>query len=240
MSLRVGFDIDGVLADFRSAFRQTAEQLLKRRVIDAVGPEQTPATLTPDDVRRVWEHIAKTQNWWMEVPAYEPAQIARLYGLMRATGWEIVFMTKRPASAGDSVQFQTQWWIERFGFYLPAVVTVPGSRGDIANGLRLDLVIVDKILNCAEVISAGSTKAVLMLRDPDNAARAHAIDRGIGVVSTLAEAITVLERLDEVIPQTRGRLMRLTDWFKPAVEAHTLPDNPRAVRPIPSFTAEEK
>ena len=47
-------------------------------------------------------------------------------------------MTKRPPSAGDSVQFQTQWWIERFGFYLPAVLTVPGSRGDVANGLRLD------------------------------------------------------------------------------------------------------
>jgi hypothetical protein len=236
MALRVGFDIDGVLADFRSAFRQTAETILKRRVADADSPEQAPAPLSPGDVRRVWEHIAKTQNWWMEVPAYEPAQIARLYGLMRATGWEVVFMTKRPASAGDSVQFQTQWWIERFGFYLPAVVTVPGSRGDIANGLRLDLVIDDQIINCAEVIGAGSTKAVLMLRDPDAVARAHAIDRGVGVVSTLAEAITVLERLHDVIPHKRGRLMRLADWFKPPAESHPLPDNPRAVRPIPPFS----
>jgi hypothetical protein len=237
MSFRVGFDVDGVLADFRSAFRQTAEQLLKRSVSDAVGPEQTPASLSPGDVRHVWEHIAKTDNWWMEVPAYEPAQIARLYELTRAAGWEIVFMTKRPASSGDSVQFQTQWWIERFGFYLPAVVTVPGSRGDIANGLRLDLVIDDQIINCAEVISAGNTKAVLMLRDADNVARNHATDRGIGVVSTLAEALTVLERLHDVIPRRRGQLMRLTDWFKPAAETGALPDNPRDVRPIPPFTA---
>jgi len=235
MALRIGFDVDGVLADFRSAFRQTAERLLNRSVNDSTAPEQTPPSLSPDDVRRVWEHITKTQNWWMDVPAYEPAQIARLYGLTRATGWEVFFMTKRPGSAGDSVQFQTQWWIERFGFYLPSVMTVPGSRGDIANGLRLDLVIDDQVINCAEVISAGTTKAILMLRDHDNAARMHAIDRGIGVVGTLAEAISVIERLHDVIPHRRGRLLRLAEWFRPAAEPCTLPHNPRAVRPIPPF-----
>ena len=233
MSLRVGLDIDGVLADFRSAFRDTAERCLRKRVADEAEEEQARASLNPDEIRRVWDHIAKAPNWWMDVPAYEPAQIARLYGLARAAGWEVFFMTKRPPSAGDSVQFQTQWWIERFGFYLPAVMTVPGSRGDIANGLRLDLMVDDQVINCAEVIGAGPTKAVLMLREPDPPARAHALNRGIGVVSTLSEAITVLERLHDVIPQKRGRLMRLTDWFTPAAEPSSLPHNPRDVRPIP-------
>jgi len=238
VSLRVGFDIDGVLADFRTAFRETAERCLSKPVADDGGGEDPArAPLTAEDIRRVWDHIGRTPNWWLDVPAYEPAQIARLYGLVRSAGWEVFFMTKRPPSAGDSVQFQTQWWIERFGFYLPAVVTVPGSRGDIANGLRLDLVIDDQIINCAEIISAGNTKAVLMLRDPDNVARNHATDRGVGVVGSLAEALTVLERLHDVIPRRRGQLMRLTDWFKPSADAHTLPDNPRDVRPIPPFTA---
>jgi hypothetical protein len=233
VSLRIGIDIDGVLADFRTAFRQTAERCLRKSAIDADDGEQTRGSLSPQDVRRVWDHIAKAPNWWMDVPAYEPAQIARLYGLARAARWEVFFMTKRPPSAGDSVQFQTQWWIERFGFYLPAVMTVPGSRGDIANGLRLDLVIDDQVINCAEVIGAGITKAVLMLRESDAAAREHAMSRGIGVVATLSEALTVLEQLQEVIPHKRGRLMRLTDWFTPAAEARPLPDNPREVRPIP-------
>ena len=73
-------------------------------------------------------------------------------------------MTKRPPSAGDSVQFQTQWWIERFGFYLPSVLTVPGSRGDVANALRLDLIVDDQLINCVEVVSASPTKAILMQR----------------------------------------------------------------------------
>ena len=79
----------------------------------------------------------------MTLEPYEPDQVARLYSLTRAAGWEVFFLTNRPASAGDTVQFQTQWWIERQGFYLPAVLTVPGSRGEVANGLRLDLVVDD-------------------------------------------------------------------------------------------------
>ncbi len=234
MALRIGIDIDGVLADFRTAFHEAAMRCLRHDVDD----EQDLETLTPlsaGDVRRVWDHIAAAHNWWMEVPAYEPDQIARLYSLTRAAGWEVFFMTKRPPSAGDSVQFQTQWWIERFGFYLPAVMTVPGSRGDIANGLRLDLILDDQLINCVEVISTAPTKAVLVLRSNDSAAKQQASNRGIGVVSTLAEALTVIERLHDVLPQKRGRLLRLTDWFSPAAEMQKLPANPRAIRPVPPY-----
>jgi len=233
MPLRIGIDIDGVLADFRAAFRATALRCLRREVDDAQEPE---VPLSADDVRRVWDHIGRTSNWWLDVPAYEPDQIARLYSAARAANWEIFFMTKRPPSAGDSVQFQTQWWIERFGFYLPSVLTVPGSRGDVANALRLDLLVDDQLINCVEVVSASPTKAILMQRTPDNTARAHATSRGIGVVSTLADALGVVERLQDLIPQKRGRLLRLTEWFTPhAGEVQTLPENPRAVRPVPPF-----
>ena len=236
MSLRVGFDIDGVLANFRTAFRTTATKLVRGNVED-FDPDDTDveSPLEADDVRRVWDHIARTPNWWMEIDAYEPDQIARLYGLARAARWEVFFMTKRPPSAGDSVQFQTQWWIERFGFYLPAVLTVPGSRGDVANALRLDLIVDDQLINCVEVVSASPTKAILMQRSPDPSIRDHATSRGIGVVATLADAIGVIERLQDLIPQKRGRLLRLTEWFTPNTEVQTLPQNPRSVRPIPPF-----
>jgi hypothetical protein len=236
MALRLGFDIDGVLANFRASFRNTAAKLVRGDVED-LDPDQaeSESPLSPGDVRRVWDHIAKTPNWWMELDPYEPEQIARLYGLTRASGWEVFFMTKRPPSAGDSVQFQTQWWIERFGFYLPSVLTVPGSRGDVANALRLDLILDDQLINCVEVVSASPTKAILMQRAPDTAARDHAASRGIGVVSTMAEALGVIERLQELVPQKRGRLLRLTEWFTPNAEVQTLPQNPRSVRPIPPF-----
>lgn len=232
--LRLGFDIDGVLADFRTAFHTAATKCLRRDIPDSSDPDRAPSPLDAGDVRRVWDHILGTQNWWMDVPAYEPDQVARLYALTRAAGWEVFFLTKRPAGAGDSVQFQTQWWIERLGFYLPTVLTVPGSRGEVANGLRLDLIVDDQIINCAEVISAAQTKALLMQRVPDTVAKDHANQRGIGVVSSMREALTIIERLQDVLPQKRGRLLRLMDWFSSG-ESHTLPENPRAVRPIPPF-----
>jgi len=232
MPLRLGFDIDGVLADFRSAFRTTARECLGPQ---AVGPDNdgdTPLPLSQRDVEKVWAHIARTHNWWMQVGAYEPAEIARLYALARAARWEVFFLTKRPRSAGDPVQFQTQSWLERQGFYLPAVLTVPGSRGELANSLRLDLVVDDQIVNCVEIIGAGPAKTMLMIRDADPTLAKHATDRGIGVVTSLAEALPAVVRLQEILPTRIGKPLRLMDWFTKKPEA-PLPLNPRLERPLP-------
>jgi hypothetical protein len=234
MALRLGVDIDGVLADFRAAFRDAARECLRRDV--AVDSEPDEAALSHSEIDRVWTHIGRSANWWMSVKAYEPDEIANLYALARSGKWEICFLTKRPASAGDAVQFQTQWWLEQQGFYLPAVITVPGSRGDLANALRLDLVIDDQFVNCAEVIGAGPTKALLMLRDANPAMQKHAMDRGVGVVSSLAETIPILLQLHHLIRSQRGRMIRLGEWFRPKAD-ETLPHSPRVVRPLP-FTPE--
>lgn len=232
MALRIGLDVDGVLADFRSAFHAAARQHLRRDVREFDDPKAREA-LDDRDIRRLWDHIARTTNWWMELEPYEANELSRLYEMARAGAWEVFFLTNRPRSAGDSVQFQTQWWLERHGFYLPAVLTVPGSRGDVANGLRLDVVVDDLVLNCVEIVSASPAKTMLMLREPNTAAHRHATERGIGVISTLAEALSVFEQLDEMLPERRGHLMRLVDWFKPATVADTLPRNPRTLRPLP-------
>ena len=211
MTVRIGLDMDGVLADFRTAFRQVAAEVLGWP--EGGHSPQTPGP-TPRELDRVWKAIGEIHNWWASVPAYEPEQISRLYGLAREHRWEVVFMTKRPPSAGDTVQFQTQWWLEQHGYPMPSVVTVPGSRGELANALRLDLVVDDQPLNCAEIIGASTTKTVLLLRAGEPpAARAHAQTRGIAVVSTLAETVDLVQRLHDILPQQRGRLMRLADWF---------------------------
>ena len=232
MSLRLGFDVDGVLADFRSAFRTTARECLGRQAAGGGTDGNAPAPLAQHDVAKVWAHIARTPNWWMQVPPHEPAEIVRLYAMARASRWEVFFLTKRPASAGDPVQFQTQWWLEQQGYYLPAVLTVPGSRGELANSLRLDLVVDDQIVNCAEVISAGPARTLLMLRDADPTLAAHATDRGIGVVSCLAETLPAVARLQETLPTRVGKPVRLMDWFFKKPD-QTLPLNPRAERPLP-------
>jgi hypothetical protein len=234
----VGFDLDGVVADFPKAFVEMADKVLGRNAV------KRPASPTPDfdaideaDAKRVWSVITETPNWWLGLAPYEPDQIARLYQLARRHRWEVSFLTSRLATAGDSVQFQSQAWLETYGFYLPAVVTVPGSRGEVANALRLDVVIDDQFLNCLEVIGASQSKAMLVLRREDADLEKQATDRGIGIVHHLEEVIEVLLHLQDFLPQRRGVMMRLADWFKSRQpDGHVLPMNPRAARPVPPHT----
>lgn len=209
--LRIGLDVDGVLADFRSAFEATARRVLHRDIDQAADPESV--RLSVQDLDKVWQAIGRAHNWWASLGAYEAGQIPRLYELARVSRWEVAFLTKRPPSAGDSVQFQTQWWLEQHGFLMPSVITVPGSRGELANALRLDLVVDDQFINCAEIVGASTAKTVLLLRNGEPAARDRALARGIGVVATLQEAVSVMERVHHVLPKRRGRLVRLNDWF---------------------------
>jgi hypothetical protein len=218
MSLRVAFDIDGVLADFRTAFQQAAKEAgVNTRALEE-SPSQDP--LTSRDIKAIWDYVKRTPNWWTRLQPYEPGQLVRLYELARRWKWEVVFMTRRPSTEGDPVQFQTQWWIEQQGFYYPAVVTVPGSRGELANALRLDVIVDDQLLNCVDVVGGSTAKALLLLRDgADQTTQDHAVSRGIGVVSSLEEAIDVLEHMHESVGERRGRLQRLADWFGGARKA---------------------
>jgi hypothetical protein len=215
MSLRVAFDLDGVLANFRSAFESAASEA----GVSLPGASLDQAVKDPlssREIRKIWDYVKRTPNWWVRLAPYEPAQIVRLYETARRLRWEVVFVTRRPVTAGDPVQFQTQWWLEQQGFYYPSVMTVPGSRGELANALRLDILVDDQIHNCVDVISASTAKAVLLLRDrPDASVEDHAVSRGIGVVGSLEEALDVLDHLHSVLRERRGRLQRLADWFIP-------------------------
>ena len=233
--LRIGFDIDGVVADFRTGFLDVAAKLLGR---DAIHKPSAPMpdfnAVSAADSKRVWRVITETPNWWLGLAPYEPAQIARLYQLARRYRWEVSFLTSRIQTTGDSVQFQSQAWLEAYGFYMPAVVTVPGSRGEIANAMRLDVVIDDQLLNCLEVVGASQTKAILLLQVGDAELQTQATERGIGVVHRLEQAIEVLLHLQDVLPEKRGITMRLADWFRRKDPySDMLPMNPRAERPIP-------
>jgi hypothetical protein len=229
MSIRVGFDVDGVVANFNKAFRQTAAQ------VDGPAGGHDPSdpasrALGADVMKRVWDHIGRTAQWWLQLEPYEADEIERLYRTSRERRWEVYFMTTRPSSAGETTQFQTQWWLESHGFPLPSVLTVPGSRGDAANALKLDIAVDDRLTNCVDIIAASRSKAVLLLRRDDQTARDQATARGIGVVATLAAAIDTIEQFEETKRTTSGRLSRLADWFKPSKnEEERLPIDARGV-----------
>ena len=68
--LRVGIDNDGVVADFRSAFRRLAEREL------GIAAEDAESDLTTADIDRLWRAVADKPNWWLDVPSYEPEYLS--------------------------------------------------------------------------------------------------------------------------------------------------------------------
>ena len=56
----------------------------------------------------------------------------------------------------------------------------------------------------------------------------------LGLGEEREEVVEVLLQLQDILPQKRGVVMRLADWFRrKEPESHVLPINPRAARPIP-------
>jgi len=257
LPLRIGFDMDGVVADMDAELVRQAEILFGRPMTgrppqraatpptatppDAVSasetpetpsPEQAAAEAAPDNVppqlrlnmtarqqRKLWHHVESIDNFWQTLNETEPGMVARLAAIATDRRWEVIFLTKRPQSAGATAQLQSQRWLESKGFTLPSVYVVQGSRGRIAAALHLDLVVDDRPENCLDVVVDSKARAILIWRDEANQLPAAARRLGIGVVKTLSECLDILTQVDDKDrepPRMIDRMKRLLGLKEPA------------------------
>jgi hypothetical protein len=87
----VVFDLDGVLLDFESAWRQCAEWTLRREI--ALLCDDYPLTdrfgLSNREVCRVWDAFHR-ENWWDRVPLYDEAwETVEEFERMGASLWAV-------------------------------------------------------------------------------------------------------------------------------------------------------
>ena len=198
MSLRLAFDLDGVFADLGAK-------------LSAGEPEPTvepSAAEAPFDTlhlrgasREVWRRLTAIENFWETLDEIESGSVQQLADLARTRRWEIIFLTSRPDSAGDSVQVQSQRWLEEKGFVLPSVFVTKGSRGKIASALALDLVVDDNPENCLDIATTSDARAILVWRGTTEVVPSSARRLGVGSVTTVGEC---LARLDEADRSKRG------------------------------------
>jgi len=221
MPLRIAFDMDGVLADMDTALTQQADLLFRETpaASDEAGAGQPPARLrmTPRQERRLWERVEAIENFWESLREIELGAIARLYAMSVERRWEIIFLTKRPETAGHTAQRQTQRWLENRGFALPSVYVVQGSRGRIASALALDFVVDDRPENCVEVAVDSKARPILIWRD-DEGKLPDAVRRlGIGVVGSVGQCLDILSALESADqPGMMTRVLRLLGLKAPA------------------------
>jgi len=212
MSLRIAFDLDGVLADMGGALRREASQLGlgSEEVIVQESPASSDDTapsvarMSDRDQRSLWAAVRKIENFWLTLDELEPGSVRRLDALAAARRWEVLFITTRPATAGETVQRQSQRWLEHSGFRLPSVYVVSGSRGKVASALELDIVVDDRPENCIDVKADSQARAILVLPRSDGTPAdteerrlgERARHLGIGVVQSVRECLDLLEALE--------------------------------------------
>jgi hypothetical protein len=203
MALRIAFDMDGVLADMEAALADHAEGLS--------GADDATS-------RRLWQRVAAIENFWESLNELEPGTVARLHALALERRWEVIFLTRRPSTAGATAQIQTQRWLEARGFTLPSVYVVQRSRGQIAAALALDFVIDDRPENCLDVAVDSKARPILILRDDGTLLPAAIRRLGIGVVGSVSQCLDILAQIDvaETSPGMVTRVLRLLGLKEPA------------------------
>jgi len=219
--LRIGFDMDGTLADLSSAYAETEGRLFGKQATEHEPPapeareaeqhdteEVSTAATTGDNrwvVERrrspgggsrhrelVWHAIEETPNFWTMLKPLESGAIRRLYELTIEHNWEVFFITQRPATAGATVQLQTHNWLVEQGFATPSVIPLSSARGKCAAALQLDYLIDDTPQNCLDVLADSSTRAILLVHPDDALAYSSARRLGIGTARSIHDVLDLL------------------------------------------------
>jgi len=182
-------------------------------------PPLIKLNMTARQQRRLWKHVESIENFWGTLKELEPGIIERLAAVTAERRWEIIFLTKRPQSAGLTAQVQSQRWLQSKGFPLPSVFVVQGSRGRIAASLGLDIVVDDRPENCLDVVVDSRARAILVWREDERNLPAAAKRLGIGVVKSVGECLDILIELDSPArqqPSVMNRVKRLLGLKEPA------------------------
>lgn len=250
MPLRVGFDLDGTVADMYFALHREAVKLFGEEVLrkaayktkkpsasassEATARQATATTKAavskaedkstePDDdattnlameelhltarqQSQLWDHVKQVENFWTTLPELEPGIIARIAKAAHERRWEIIFLTTRPATAGDLVQIQSQQWLAAHGFQYPSVFVVQRSRGRIADALHLDAFVDDRPENCLDIAVESKAKVILIWHGDLKEVPAGAKRMGVRAVNRISEAMQLLEQLDDI--RNQPSLMR--------------------------------
>jgi hypothetical protein len=226
MALRVAFDLDGTIADMHASLRQVADALFRNRKEPATEPEQAalgdePETksaladlpLTTRQQMQLWDHVRTIENFWCGLAETSPGIVERIAKTAEARRWEVIFLTTRPAVAGDTVQVQSQRWLVARGFPLPSVYVVHRSRGRIADALELDAVVDDRPENCLDVaIESKATPILIWPGDPKHVPTGTK-RLGVRIARSISDAVDLLEAMDDM--RSKSRLSRsLRKWFR--------------------------
>jgi len=191
--MRLGIDVDGVLANFNAAYidlcvQVTGKDLFPPRPFDTLTWNY-PKTYgyTQDDTTAVWNSIKSNPVFWETLAPYEDTEESlRLLGARSRSTDDVYYVTSRP---GINAKRQTETWLRKNGLQDRPTVLICTPKGLMARALDLDAYIDDRWENAQEV-AVTKAKSFLLTRSwniqPD--AEVYGITR-VGAVKQFLELI---------------------------------------------------
>jgi hypothetical protein len=185
----VGFDIDGVLADFNRAL---AIDLGYSPVHAHPDRWDWPHTVATDPiVDRVWNHITEHAAWWyVHVKPYAEATTRDFLRHLSKIGESanLYFITSRPQVTG--MKYYTEQWIAKYlGVSNPTVILAQ-DKGDVAAGIGITHFVDDNTDNCKSVADGthGLCKTFILHR-PYNAEFKYSDVKRIHTLTEFTDAV---------------------------------------------------
>lgn len=189
--MKIGIDVDGVLADFNAAYIQRTIDITKHdffppRPFDILTwnyPESYG--YTAKEVSAVWDSIKADPAFWFNLkPYFDAPTMLELLQQYRDAGHDVYFITARP---GLNPKAQTERWLEVYGPFHGSTPTVliSSQKGLCCRALEIDAYIDDRIENVVETSQICQT---YLLNRPWNAGL-DAPWYGITRVSTIEDML---------------------------------------------------
>jgi hypothetical protein len=156
--LIIGCDVDGVLADFNTAYRQRLINVTGRELIAPFVDGHEPSVwnyatdeygYTKEEDSAVWKSIIADRYFWGDLCEY-PRAVMFLSNLRYVENDGVYFITTRP---GLRVKRQTEEWLHNRCVSNPTVLIAKNAdaKGMLAAGLGLTHFIDDRPENCLAV-----------------------------------------------------------------------------------------
>lgn len=189
--MKIGIDVDGVLADFNTAcirryVQVTGHDLFPREVV-ADPSNNIPTWYYPthfgyldEENKAVWATIAADSAFWLSLQSLPGAE--KLLADADHLVHDFYFPTAR---VGGNAKYQTEHWLVQHGYRSWPSVMISADKAGIAKALKLDVYIDDNLDNANAVCETG-TRTFLIDRGWN---RSGAIDERIVRVTSLREFV---------------------------------------------------
>jgi len=170
--MRIGFDVDGILADFHKQYQALTVKVAGTYLFEPDDVHNPPCWDWPEfrgysteTMKEVWARIIASPNFWLSLePHWDRINTLALCIEDLEQSHDVYFVTSRP---GQRAKRQTESWLK---LYLPyndeavhPTVLLASAKGAAAKALKLDAYIDDNLDNVRDVLRESPGTRVYLL-----------------------------------------------------------------------------